>query len=150
MEKEIEEHSPKFSSKTNIWELGACIFKLLELRDASYAFYGKIRKGEVMNKIKTTREPEYSQDLIDLVHQCLKFYPHERPDEEQLLSTVVRNRDKFRNLWKTDPSHRIIPREAILYYTREAWNDMESGSWVRPERDAPSEDPPTSYPSVEG
>ncbi|KAL8894982.1 MAG: hypothetical protein Q9207_008347 [Kuettlingeria erythrocarpa] len=147
VEDEVTDDSPRMGSKTNSWEVAACIFKLMKLTDADYAFYGKMNKktGEVINKIKDTWGPGYSQDLIDLVHQCLKFYPHDRPDIDQLLSTIVRNRDRFRNSWQRDP---IIPRQAMLAYTREAWNEMESGSWVRPEN-APSETPPESYASLE-
>lgn len=147
VEDEVTDDSPSIGSKTNIWEAAACIFKLMKLTDADYAFYGKMNKktGEVINKIKNTWEPGYSQELIDLVHQCLKFYPRDRPDVNQLLSTIVRNRNCFRDSWQRDP---IIPRQAILAFTREAWNEMESGSWVRP-GNAPSETPPESYASLE-
>ncbi|KAL8924291.1 MAG: hypothetical protein Q9208_004072 [Pyrenodesmia sp. 3 TL-2023] len=147
VEDEVTDDSPRISSKTNIWEVAACIFKLMELSDAFYHFYGRISKktGEVMDKIKNTWEPGYSQELIDLVHQCLKFYPQDRPDVDQLLSTIVRNRDGFRDRWQTEAS---IPSQAILAYTREAWNEMEPGSWVRP-NNAPSETPPESYASLD-
>lgn len=139
------------SSKTNIWQVGACIYKLMTLREPSYAFYRRIRKnGEVLPRIATTREPEYTHDLRHLVHQCLKFWPDERPDVDQLLSTVTRNRDAFRDVWAADPDPLNIPHTAILKYTRAAWKEMEFGSWRKPsDSSEPPETPPVSFPSFE-
>ncbi|KAL8965497.1 MAG: hypothetical protein Q9197_006486 [Variospora fuerteventurae] len=147
VEGEITDVEPIFSSKTNVWQVGACIYKLMTLRDASYVFYGEIkRNGEVIPRIRTTRDPEYSDDLRELVHQCLNFWPDDRPGVEQLVSTVTRNRDAFRDLWAANPDPLNIPHTAILKYTREGWKEMESGSWLKP-RD-PSETPPESFCSL--
>ncbi|KAI4139174.1 MAG: hypothetical protein LQ341_004317 [Variospora aurantia] len=147
VEDEITDVEPLFSSKTNVWQVGTCIYKLMTLRDASYVFYGEIkRNGEVIPRIKTTRDSEYSDDLRELVHQCLNFWPDDRPGVEQLVSTVTRNRDAFRDLWAADPDPLNIPHMAILKYTREGWKEMEPGSWLKP-RD-PSETPPESFCSL--
>ncbi|KAI4095123.1 MAG: hypothetical protein LQ344_001774 [Seirophora lacunosa] len=151
VEDEVTDEEPMLSSKTNIWQVGACIYKLMTLREASYAFYRRIRKnGEVLPRIETTREPEYTHDLRDLVHQCLKFWPDERPDVDQLLSTVTRNRDAFRDVWAADPDPLNIPHTAILKYTRAAWKEIEFGSWRKPsDSSEPPETPPVSFPSFE-
>lgn len=144
VEDEVTDEEPKFGSKTNVWGVGVCMYKLMTLIDSHYLFYGKVREfGEVIPEIETKREPEYSEDLRDMVHQCLYLDPDKRPSWSDLLQRINHNRFFFRN-WD-DPQK--VPQEAVLKYTREAWDEMAFGTWKkRNEND--SDTPPESYASV--
>ncbi|KAL8932786.1 MAG: hypothetical protein Q9216_006677 [Gyalolechia sp. 2 TL-2023] len=126
---EITNDEPKFGSGSNIWGVGVCIYKLIWLTDASYDFYVKMKEdGEVIPKIQTTRIPEYSQELRDLVHECLNFSPLKRPALNDLITRVGQARARFMEQWKETQE---IPSESLLCYTDEALKEMEFGTWIK-------------------
>ncbi|KAL9600910.1 MAG: hypothetical protein Q9219_002845 [cf. Caloplaca sp. 3 TL-2023] len=128
VEREIESHWPKFCSETNVWGVGVCIYKLIWLTDASYDFYGKIKNNEVIPRIKTTRKPEYTQELRDLVHDCIRFNPEERPSWSTLFRKIDRVRERFKKTWQEGQR---IPDESVLCYTKEALDAMDFGDWYQ-------------------
>ncbi|KAL8993202.1 MAG: hypothetical protein Q9188_007387, partial [Gyalolechia gomerana] len=139
---EITNDEPKFSSESNVWGVGACIYKFIWLTDASYDFHDKMKENEeVIPKIETTRTPEYSQELRDLVHECLNFSPLKRPTLSTLIDRVGQARARFREQWKET---RKVPSESLLYYTDEAVEKMDFGTWVK-RRHVHEDPPPTSY-----
>ncbi|KAL8932344.1 MAG: hypothetical protein Q9211_006369, partial [Gyalolechia sp. 1 TL-2023] len=139
---EITDDEPKFGSESNVWGVGVCIYKLIWLTDASYDFYDKMKKNEeVIPKIKTTRTPEYSQELRDLVHECLNFSPLKRPDPSTLISRIRQARSRFREQWKEASE---VPSESLLYYTDDALEEMEFGTWIK-RRNVHEDAPPPRY-----
>ena len=115
------------------------------MTDVSYDFYGEIKNTEVLPPIETTRKPEYSQELRNLVHDCLRFWPHERPSWSQLLKRVGRSRSKFKDYLE---KLQRTPRRSKLRFTMEDLDEMEIGTWVKGLR-AREDTPPLSYPSLE-
>ncbi|KAL9596689.1 MAG: hypothetical protein Q9179_004527 [Wetmoreana sp. 5 TL-2023] len=128
VEQEVRPHWPKMGPQTNVWGVGACIYKLMLLTNADFDFYGKVKHGEVMDKIKTHRQPkDYSQELRDLVHDCLKFDPDWRPSPTMLLRRIESERKKFRDRWQAGEA---IEESARLLVTNSELNQMETGPWT--------------------
>ncbi|KAL8737971.1 MAG: hypothetical protein Q9181_001193 [Wetmoreana brouardii] len=128
VEQEVRPHFPKMGPQTNVWGVGACIYKLMLLTNADFDFYGKVKHGEVMDKVKTHRQPkDYSQELRDLVHDCLKFDPDWRPSPTMLLRRIESERKKFRDRWQAGEA---IEEPTRLLVTNDELNQMETGPWT--------------------
>ncbi|KAL9576723.1 MAG: hypothetical protein Q9212_006864, partial [Teloschistes hypoglaucus] len=125
---EIEEHWPKLGSHTNVWEVGACMYKLMTLTDVEFQFWKKLNKnGNMMNKIKTNRLPvDYSAELRNLVFECLKFDPIKRPNIHNLQERVEQGRDKFRNAWWKGEA---VQEDARILVANDELNQMKTGDW---------------------
>ncbi|KAL9578433.1 MAG: hypothetical protein Q9203_007101, partial [Teloschistes exilis] len=125
---EITQHWPQLGSHTNIWEVGACMYKLMKLTDAEYKFWKKLnRHGNIMKKIETKRKPEdYSEELRQLVYECLMFDPIKRPNVFDLQKRVERGRDKFRDAWwKGEP----VDENAKVIFANDELEQMNFGDW---------------------
>ncbi|KAL8708182.1 MAG: hypothetical protein Q9225_007644 [Loekoesia sp. 1 TL-2023] len=145
VEDEITDDSPEFSSKTNVWGVGACIYKLIWLTDVWYDRYRRIKENkETIPEIVTTRRPEYSKQLRDLVRECLRFWPSTRPSWHRLLRRIERVRNIARERWERTQN---IPSDSVLCYTKEALDEMSSGTWVKRQR-VFEDTPPPSYSSL--
>lgn len=100
----------------------------MKLTDVELQFYKELRKGEIMDKITTQRQPEdYSLELRDLVHDCLRFIPIQRPNIWKLLKRVREGREKFRDRWLNGEP---VQESARLVIGNDELNQMEPGAWT--------------------
>lgn len=96
---------------------------------------------EVIPKIETTRTPEYSQELRDLVRECLNYQPLKRPSPNALIDRIGQARARFREQWKGSLE---VPNASLLSYTDEALEHMQSGDWIK-RRHVQEDTPPPRY-----
>ncbi|KAL8709677.1 MAG: hypothetical protein Q9220_005617 [cf. Caloplaca sp. 1 TL-2023] len=145
VEREINNEWPKLGSHTNVWGVGACIFKLIHLTDVDYS-YDKTKNGESIPEIRTQRNPEYSPELRKLVQQCLRFDPAARPRLYELRTAVTAARNRCLGTLRPTGD---VPEESTLFFTNDRLNQMEEGQWVQlPE--AWSDKPERSVVSIGG
>lgn len=67
----------KLSSKTNVWGIGAIVISLMNkmvvLQGTSFM------DGESQPEIKAHAEKKYSKPLLELVGECTRYWPDDRP-----------------------------------------------------------------------
>ncbi len=95
------------------------------MNDTAYHVNGMI------NEIKTRKEPEYSQQLRDLIRDCLKPEPSNRIRLE-VLHVYIKSRCK--SIHKTyknaiDKERARFETDALLYYVKDEINNMPTGTW---------------------
>lgn len=85
-----------------------------------------------MPVIRTTRTPEYSAELRQMIRMCLRPDPSTRPDFEQLYSDVNRRLVEIasasRRLRGNDQG--AAHQEERLYYRGNEINTMQIGNWT--------------------
>ncbi|KAL8950393.1 MAG: hypothetical protein Q9222_003573 [Ikaeria aurantiellina] len=126
IEPQINNEWPKLGSHTNVWGVGACIYKLIHLTDADYQ-YEEPKEGESIPEITTHRNPEYSPQLRTLVRQCLRFDPATRPSLGKLRKATTAARDRYLHTLETTKG---IPVGSELFFTNDKLNQMNPGQWV--------------------
>ncbi len=126
------EGSDQILSHTNVWAIGAVMYELTTLhRLARVAFNRPGPNGHGCPEIITNKNPEYSQELLDLIRHCLKVDTCDRVDLATLLFTTRRwiratNRELARQ--RTDPN---VPCEGErLYYKDNEINEMSPGNYI--------------------
>lgn len=75
-----------YNQKSDVWALGCVMYELCTLR---HAFDATNLPALVMRIVQGHYEPiqtEYSKDVKDLIHRCLRKKPEERPTSEELCS----------------------------------------------------------------
>ncbi|KAL8868594.1 MAG: hypothetical protein Q9174_004889 [Haloplaca sp. 1 TL-2023] len=131
VEKEVRSDWPKCGQHTNIWGVAAVIYKMIKLTEVDHDFYRKIRSNEVLPKITTRRSPDYSSELRDLVHQCLKFDPKDRPTLAELLKSIESERNKFFQPWSEGSQ---MDEAARVRVNNDELNAWAYGPWRNEEK----------------
>ncbi|KAL8774080.1 MAG: hypothetical protein Q9209_001188 [Squamulea sp. 1 TL-2023] len=126
----IKHDWPLLGSPTNVWGVGACIYKLILLTDLTHDLTKAFEHGRALGKLQTHRNPEYSSALLNLVHRCLKIDPQRRPTLQKLGEIIASQRSSFRNRWSMG---RTVAAEAILRFTKDEIDKMDTGPFVQGE-----------------
>lgn len=122
-------------------------YKLINLTEVDHAFYTEVKDGEVLDKIETRRHPEdYSEELRNLVHDCLKFDPDRRPSPTALYHRVKQERDKFRDRWMANET---IEESVKVYLANDELNDLKMGTWANKKRHPVSDYEPSYHTPTE-
>lgn len=128
----MDHDAPPMGAYTNIWGVGAVIFELLTLKQAAHYLYttpatqknGKeALPAEICRKIAHNR---YSADLINLVAQCLRPNPLDRPTVGDLVEATMEGRiENFGDLqaWHEDGDG---DDDARLEPYRIPWDDLDA------------------------
>ncbi len=83
------------STKSDIWALGVLIYELatgyLPFEDKNYLFVRQqIEKGSFTNP--QLLNPNITHRILDLIQKCLKLNPQQRPDAQQILEILNKNK----------------------------------------------------------
>lgn len=86
--------------------------------------------GTIVN-IKTSRDPEYSKELRDLIEACVKPGPSNRILLDHLRILIKSYRDSIHEKYEQldDDKKRGFQSRNRLYYIKNDINDMPTGSW---------------------
>lgn len=143
----------KLSSHTNVWAIGVTMFELVTLYlHADYLCDEEYSNNGTIVNIKTSRDPEYSKELRDLIEACVKPGPSNRILLDHLRILIKSYRDSIHEKYEqlNDDKKRAFQSHNRLYYIENDINDMPTGSW-KPNRKLEAEkflDPWTfKYPS---
>ncbi|KAL8801927.1 MAG: hypothetical protein Q9200_006772 [Gallowayella weberi] len=124
----VNQEWPILGTPTNVWGVGASIYKLILLTDAYHDLHRAYEKKTGLEKLETHRTPEYSRDLLNLVYDCLKIDPNRRPYLQRLDQVIEKQRASFRDSWSRGGP---VTEEANLRLTNDELNEMEMGRFVR-------------------
>lgn len=113
---------------TNVWAIGACIFELITLHSARF-FILPGAGSEGIPEIRTSRDPDYSLELRNLVRMCLRA---SRPTLSELLTRIDAARTLCREYAQTirgpDKSTPHPDFERLFYLGNEI-EQMHTGTW---------------------
>ena len=126
--KSITTHWPRQGTPTNVWGVGATIYKLILLTDAHHDIKEAFDNGRAFRQLERHRTPEYSRSLRDLVKQCLKTDPQDRPTLQRLGDDIDRHRSAFINRWSTGGT---VAKGAVLRFTNRDIASMDMGPFIK-------------------
>ncbi|KAL9129574.1 MAG: hypothetical protein Q9175_007260 [Cornicularia normoerica] len=103
--------------------------------------------GMIVN-IETSRKPEYSKALRDLITDCVRPVPTERIELDHLRACIQSYRDRVhRKYRKSDDDGRArFESRSLLYYIRNEINNMRTGRWEPYEAKSPTEAEGGNFP----
>lgn len=104
-----------------------------------------------VKEITTTREPEYSETLRNLIHKCIEPYPQNRIDLKSLRFHVKSHRKGMRSAYRKldQAARRKYKADNRLYYVNNEINDMPTGDWEPYNPKSPSEPESGKFPDRE-
>ncbi len=81
--------------------------------------------------IETTKQPEYSQELKDLVKRCLEKEPGRRIRLEALWDSLRSHRERVANTYTNsdDDGRTRFEYDNLVYYVGNEINNMSTGNW---------------------
>lgn len=126
--KAITAHWPRQGTPTNVWGVGATIYKLILLTDAHHDIKEAFDNGRAFRQLETHRTPEYSRSLRALVKQCLEIDPQDRPTLQRLGDVIDRERSAFVNRWSTGGT---VAERAVLRFTNRDIASMDMGPFIK-------------------
>lgn len=115
------------------------------MADARYHIDSRVKD------ITTMRDPEYSENLRNLIHKCIEPYPQNRIDLKSLRFHVKAYRNAMRSAYrKLDQTARTkYQTDNRLYYVRNEINDMPTGDWEPFNPKSPSKPESGKFPDRE-
>lgn len=136
----------RFDPSHNTWGIGKIMWEMLTLKDGdilnfemrqlSEADYWGSMQEEAIAEIRTTREPEYSHELRELIRQCLRISPRLRPSPRELFDATLRSLTRMAEA-APDPNDGF-PRGSRVFFMGNEINDMPIGQKGLPaDRDIP-------------
>ena len=99
------------------------------------AFLLKVRRNgideEGIKPIQTDRKPSYSSQLSELIQNCLKPIPSERPNVMELRAKISTHRDAIVKLVREREGGEIAQatEDERLYYIGNEIKSAETGDW---------------------
>ena len=104
------------------------MFEMLTLN--TYHDYMSIKYDNNVD-IETTKQPEYSQELKDLVKRCLEKEPGRRIRLEALWDSVRSRRERVTDMYTNldDDGRTRFEYENLVYYVGNEINNMSTGNW---------------------
>ena len=116
----------QLESRSNIWPIGMVIYLLMTLTDV-YKWMDEtetiseddfIRRGKhVIGPIQTGRKPEYSEQLRDLVRECLNPAVTKRPTVSRLITKTRAGLEGFKTRSRTGKDTTKAPRLVDLRHS---------------------------------
>lgn len=144
---EKDEH--QLSSYTNVWAIGATMLELLTLYShADYVNDPEYHVNGVITNIDTTKEPEYSKDLRDLIKRCIEPDPFNRIPLHRLRASIRSYRKRISRAYREsgEEEKARFRSDNRLYYIRNEINNMPTGNWQPYEAKSPSEPESGRFP----
>jgi hypothetical protein len=136
--------------RSNVWPIGMIIYLLMTLTD----IHDWIKKTEpfleadficsgqhVTGPIRTDRQPEYSEQLRDLVRECLRPAIAKRPSVTQLVTRTRVGMERFRTTSRTG---RDTTRAPKLTHLKRSLSVLGGLPAARPQQ--PNQEAATSHP----
>lgn len=114
------------------------------------------RNGEPIN-IETNKDPEYSEDIRELIQECVRVSYRHRPNLDVLQTRINAHLAQIQNAYEQadDEGKAKFRSDSRLYYVGSQINDMETGNWApddpkkKPKRERWPEGPPIIYPKFD-
>lgn len=125
------------------------MLELLTLyRHADYVHDPEYHVNGVIFNIDTTKEPEYSKDLRDLIKRCIEPDPFNRIPLHRLRASIRSYRKRISRAYReSDEEGKARFRsDNRLYYVRNEINNMPTGNWQPNEAKSPSEPESGKFP----
>ena len=125
------------------------MLELLTLyRHADYVNDPEYHVNGVITNIDTTKEPEYSKDLRDLIKRCIEPDPFNRIPLDRLRASIRSYRKRISRAYReSDEEEKARFRsDNRLYYIRNEINNMPTGNWQPNEAKSPSEPESGKFP----
>ena len=124
----------RLSTYTNIWAIGATMLELLTLyRHADYMNDDDYHSpgGQIID-IETVKKPEYTEELRELIKQCVEPDPLKRIKLKDLRSRIKSRRHEWKQSYRdeSEGGRERFRADNRLYYVRNEINDMPPGNWV--------------------
>ena len=138
----FESHPASILAHTNVWAIGATVFEVMTLHRV-YGFLlktrGNIIDEEGVKPIQTHRKPPYSSQLSQLIQDCLKPVPLDRPDILELRAKIGAHRDAIVKPQEREGAETAKPLEdERLYYVGNEIKWAKTGDWQLQKRDKDS------------
>ncbi len=104
------------------------MFEMLTLN--TYHDYMSIKYDNNVD-IETTKQPEYSQELKDLVKRCLEKEPARRIRLEALWDSIRSRRERVTDMYtqSDDDGRTRFEYDNLVYYVGNEINNMSTGNW---------------------
>lgn len=101
---------------------------------------GNIKDEEGINPIQTNREPSYSSQLCELIQDCLKPIPLDRPNFMELRTKISVHRDAIVKMSREREGAEVAQpsEDERLYYVGNEIQWAKTGDWQSHERDKDS------------
>ncbi|KAI9719435.1 MAG: hypothetical protein M1812_003506 [Candelaria pacifica] len=112
---ELKKSEGKLAAWTNVWGIGAVMYELMTLIPVRRIYM----KGNGVLPINTTRVPDYSPELRNLIRECLNASPEKRVDLAKLNQITKRFLNKTKRAG--------IGQKEKLYYRGAEINQMPLG-----------------------
>ena len=144
-----EKDQRQLSSYTNVWAIGATMLELLTLyRHADFVNDPEYHVNGVITNIDTTKEPEYSKDLRDLIKRCIEPDPFNRIPLDRLRASIRSYRKRISRAYRESGEEQKarFRSDNRLYYIRNEINDMPTGHWQPYEAKSPWEPESGKFP----
>ena len=124
----------RLSTYTNIWAIGATMLELLTLyRHADYMNDDDYHSpgGQIID-IETVKKPEYTEELRELIKQCVEPDPLKRIKLKDLRSHIKSRRHEWKQSYRdeSEDGRERFRADNRLYYVRNEINGMPPGNWV--------------------
>ena len=125
------------------------MLELLTLyRHADYVNDPEYHVNGVITNIDTTKEPEYSKDLRDLIKRCIEPDPFNRIPLDRLRAFIRSYRKRISRAYREsdEEGKARFQSDNRLYYIRNEINNMPTGNWQPNEAKSPSEPESGKFP----
>lgn len=118
---------------------------------ADYMADARYHVDSRVKEITTIRDPEYSEDLRNLIHKCIEPYPQNRIDLKSLRFHVKAYRNGMRSAYKKldETAKTKYKTDNRLYYVRNEINDMPPGNIEPYDPKSPSQPESGKFPDRE-
>lgn len=122
----------QFGPAHNIWAIGFIMWEMLTLRDfadlgeeierlTERQYWGLLQEEAIL-EVETTQVPEYSDDLLVLIRECLRISPQRRPTASDIFERTKKALvDSNQTVQQGDQPSKNGTR---LYYRGHEINDM--------------------------
>ena len=124
----------RLSTYTNIWAIGATMLELLTLyRHADYMEDDNYHspEGQIID-IETVKKPEYTEELRELIKQCVEPDALKRIKLKDLRSRIKSRRHEWKQSYRdeSEGGRERFRAANRLYYVWNEINDMPPGNWI--------------------
>ena len=123
------------------------MFELITLHSVDHFLLpGAGNNNEGVAEIRSSRDPEYTNELREIVRMCLRPFPKDRPNTEELVTRLKEYRDVLKGYFQSPDENSLIPATDLdyVYYRGNEIDNMFQGGW-EPSRAAAASGPETGF-----